>query len=300
MGSCFAQNMGNLLGKHYFNLMLNPFGIVFNPISLAQQLQLLIEPSKFNEHTTLFSHQERVHSWLHHGSFSRTNKAQFMQEITSNLLAAQQQLKEASTLIITWGSANVYKLKETQMVVSNCHKVPANQFQKYQLSIGEIAETYKQVLKELNAFNPHLQIIWSVSPVKYVRDGLHENNLSKATLLLALEEVMKLYPNSYYFPAFEMQQDELRDYRFYASDMAHPSEQAIQYIWEQFVAHCIAPNDQQLLAQVYEFNRAMEHRPLHADTAEFQQFRASTLEKIKQFRKSHSHINLDRTEMFFS
>lgn len=299
IGSCFAQNMGSLLTQHHFNLVLNPFGIVFNPVSLAYQLACLLEPSSFNKEKYVSYHQELYHSWLHHGSYSASNEADFFNKIEADILRAHEQFKQASTLIITWGSANVYELLGTDMVVSNCHKFPSQKFQKRRLSVAEIVAIYKPILASISAFNPSLQIVWSVSPVKYLRDGLNQNNLSKSTLFLAMEELMNAYPNSYYFPAFEIQQDELRDYRFYDVDMAHPSQQAIQYIWEQFVSHCLDADTQKKMQQIAEFNRAMQHRVLHADTSEYMAFRQQTLAKVKQFRLLHPHIDLSEVEGYF-
>lgn len=299
IGSCFAENMGGLLAQHHFNLVLNPFGIVFNPVSLAYQLNCLLEPVVFNKEMYVTHHQELYHSWLHHGSYSTSNEVEFYNKIEADILLGHEQLKQASTLIITWGSANVYELIGKNIVVSNCHKFPGSSFQKRRLSVAEIVAIYKPVLATLFKLNPGLQIVWSVSPVKYLRDGLNQNNLSKSTLFLALEELMIAYPNSYYFPAFEIQQDELRDYRFYSSDMAHPSQQAIQYIWEQFVSHCLDADTQKKMQQIAEFNRAMQHRVLHADTSEYRAFKQQTLAKIKQFRMANPQINLDEVEGYF-
>lgn len=299
IGSCFAQNMGSMLEKHHFNLVLNPFGIVFNPISMAYQLRCLLKLESFSKEKYVALHQELYHSWLHHGSYSAANETDFLNKIEADILLGKEQLRQASTLIITWGSANVYQLLGTDMVVSNCHKFPSNQFQKRRLSVSEIVEAFKPILASIAEANPNLQIVWSVSPVKYLRDGLNQNNLSKSTLFLALEELMHAYPNSYYFPAFEIQQDELRDYRFYDADMAHPSGQAIQYIWEQFVSHCFDIETQKKMKQIAEFNRAMQHRVLHANTSEYMAFRQQTLAKVKQFRLENPDIHLDEVEGYF-
>jgi hypothetical protein len=299
IGSCFAQNMGSLLAQHHFNLVLNPFGIVFNPVSLAYQLGCLLDPSSFKKEKYVAQHQELYHSWLHHGSYSTSHEAEFYTKIEQDILLGHEQLKQASTLIITWGTANVYQLLGTDIVVSNCHKFPSNVFQKRRLSVAEIVAAYQPILASLSAINPGLQIVWSVSPVKYLRDGLNQNNLSKSTLFLAMEELMNAYPNSYYFPAFEIQQDELRDYRFYDADMAHPSAQAIAYIWEQFTSHCLDAETQKMMQQIAEFNRAMQHRVLHADSSEYRAFKQQTLAKIKQFSLLHPRINLDEVVGYF-
>ncbi|OYU95804.1 MAG: GSCFA domain protein [Bacteroidetes bacterium B1(2017)] len=279
LGSCFAQNIGQLLQNHRFNLCLNPSGILFNPASMAQALAQYINPSSFHAQEQLIENQGLFHSWSHHGQFSNPNKAQIEQEITNSLQEANKALSEANYLLLTWGSAWVYELNTSKQIVANCHKVPANQFTKRLLRVEEIVALYTPLLTTLLNQNKDLKIIWSISPVKYSKDGLHQNNLSKSVLFLALNQLQQLFPTSYYFPAFELVQDELRDYRFYGPDMAHPNQQAIDYVWEQFKTHCIEPNSLPLLNDIAHLNQALLHRPLHEGSEEFVKFKKYIQEK---------------------
>lgn len=300
VGSCFAANMGNLLEKHFFSILNNPNGIIFNPISLAQGLSYALNPHLFDAEKYIAEHNHLFYSWLHHGSIYANTKEALLQKIQDKNKLISTYLLEADYLIITWGSAFVYELKEEGEIVANCHKFPGSYFHKRLLSCSEIVNFYQPFLSELLALNPKLKLIWSISPVKYLRDGLHENNLSKSTLFLALEDLLKKFPSSYYFPAFEILQDELRDYRFYAADMAHPSEQAILYIWEQFRKHVFSPQTQEIFKQTHSIASAMEHRILHPNTPEHERFKSKQLEQINALQKRYPELNLGSALSHFS
>jgi hypothetical protein len=300
IGSCFAQNMGELLVQHKFNASINPSGILFNPMSISQNLRNYLHPEDFEKSNSLFFHQELWHSWQHHGKISGSQEAEIKQEIDSIHASANEQLKKAKFLIITWGSAFVFEHKEFKKVVANCHKVPNTQFHKRLLEPKEIVEDYRKLIHQIEAINPHIQVIWSISPVKYLKDGLHQNNLSKSVLFLALNQLLQEFPKHYYFPAFELVQDELRDYRFYEADFAHPTQQAIQYVWEQFITHCIHSKTADILPKIAEITQAMQHRPLHPETEAFQKFRLVQTEKIRKLQQEIPGINWEKELQFFA
>ena len=300
VGSCFAANMGMLLEKHFFDAHTNPNGIIFNPISLVQGLQIGLNPSLFEEEKYVFEYNNRYYSWLHHGSFQASSKKELLEAIDAQNKRIHEQLTQGDFLLITWGSAHVYTLQSNQEIVANCHKLPGHFFQKRLLSVAEIVSHYQSFLKSILQINPKLQIIWSISPVKYLRDGLHQNNLSKSTLFLALEALRQEFPNQYYFPAFELLQDELRDYRFYAPDMAHPSEQAIQYIWDQFRQHIFSEVALRLYEDIRPITLSMEHRILHPNSPDYQRFKRKQLDNIKLLQEAFPQLNLGSALNYFS
>ena len=242
-GSCFSENIGQKLFDLKFDVDLNPFGILYNPISIANSLQLLLEKRLFTE-SDLFQDQSVWNSFYHHSRFSEVNSEAALEKINSRIAYSREFLLKADFLVITFGTSWVYELKETGKVVTNCHKVPAAQFKRFRLEVSEITEVYRELLTELWKFNPNLKVVFTVSPIRHWKDGAVENQVSKATLLLAIDRLLK-GPNSKniaYFPSYELMMDELRDYRFYAEDMIHLSPVAIDYIFERFSKSLILKN----------------------------------------------------------
>lgn len=300
IGSCFAENIGVLLTEHKFKITLNPSGILFNPASIASNISFYLDPNSFNEEEQIFQHQGLSHSWMHHGAFSNPNENELKENIRESLATAHQQLMAADYLLITWGSAFVYELKDSKKIVANCHKVPNTNFHKRLLTVEEIVAQYIKLIRHLFSIKPNLHIIWSISPVKYLKDGLHQNNLSKSTLLLALDHLLHQFPHQYYFPAYELVQDELRDYRFYAEDFAHPNSIAIKYIWERFTISCIAKNAQITLSKIAEINQAIAHRPLHPNTNAYEAFKQQQQTKIELLQQAHPNINFEKELAHFN
>jgi hypothetical protein len=230
---------------------------------------------------------------MHHGVFSSPDKQKLKTTISNHLVQANKQLAQLDYLFITWGSAYVYELISNKQVVANCHKVPQQQFSKRLLSVNEIVHAYEKFFAELQELNPNVKVVWSISPVKYLKEGIHENNLSKSVLHLAMHELMQKFPSHYYFPAFEMVQDELRDYRFYATDFAHPNEQAIDYIWEEFISHCIDSSNLAGVKKISSLNQALHHRPLHPDTVAFAKFKQHQILKIQELMKEFPKLHFE-------
>ena len=230
MGSCFAENIGRKLEENKFSVDINPFGTLYNPASVAEGLRMLLRPERFTP-GDLFQHEGIYHSFTHHSRFSAPSEEECLGHINSRLSESSDFLRKATRLVITLGTAFVYRLKSDGRIVSNCHKLPEKMFDRQRLSTQEIVEDWKPLLLALWEQNPALKILFTVSPIRHWKDGAHENQLSKATLLLATDALQKDYPDRIaYFPAYEILMDELRDYRFYADDMLHPSPLAIDYI----------------------------------------------------------------------
>ncbi|MEQ9231951.1 MAG: GSCFA domain-containing protein, partial [Cyclobacteriaceae bacterium] len=228
MGSCFADSIGSKLSDHKFNILSNPFGTIYNPISLCDLFNDEINDSEIIENKGVYYH------WQAHGEISALTKDDLLENLNSKRQNLKAALLKADWLIITLGSAFAYRLKSSQKIVANCHKVPQSEFTKELLSIEAMAESLSNAFQQLKTQNPSLNIIFTVSPVRHTRDGLVENNRSKARLMEVSRELSQSNDWITYFPAYEIMVDELRDYRFYAKDLVHPNEEAIDYIWKRF------------------------------------------------------------------
>jgi len=290
-GSCFTENIGERLSRYGFDIAVNPFGILYNPLSIANALERLLSGSLFSKEE-LFPHNGLWHSFSHHGSFSATTADETLQTINKRLIAAAQRLTECNHLLITFGTAWVYRLQTSGEVVANCHKLPEKQFTRSRLSVEEITGCYLPLIERLKKINPHINLLLTVSPIRHWRDGAHENQLSKATLLIAIEQIQQQYDTGY-FPAYEVMMDELRDYRFYAADMLHPSETAIDYLWERFSATYFDPATRDTLHEVEQINKALAHRPLNPDTEEFRRFHEQTQKRVEKLQERYPHIRFN-------
>ena len=282
IGSCFAENIGNRFIEHKFQVDLNPFGVLYNPESIALSIRRLIENNLFDGEE-LFFHEGLYHSFSHHSRFSDTSKEACLQNINKRIALSADNLKKTNRLFITFGTAYCYRLVETGQAVANCHKLPANQFIRERLSISQIVERWEELLDGLFAANKKLKLIFSVSPVRYWQDGVHENQLSKSILLLAIEELKVRFPDEIvYFPAYELMLDELRDYRFYAEDLFHLSDMAIQFIWERLVDACMNEQTKQLMQEVTQIQKALKHKQFNYSNESHKQFISQTLLKMEQ------------------
>jgi len=261
-GSCFVENMADKLLNAGFSVDLNPFGIAYNPLSLSQNLNRLLDNNPFHAGELFKDNDNIYHSFSHHSRFSGIDPNEALEKINSGMSQSLGFLRTAGLLIVTFGTAFVYRLQSTGKVVSNCHKLPAKLFTYNRLSIEAIVGEWNDLIVRLQTFNPSLRIMFTVSPVRHWKNGAHENQLSKSILLLAIEEFLRIRPQCFYFPAYEIVLDDLRDYRFYSEDMLHPSSQAIDYIWDKFKA---AWFDDETLKKAHEFeriNKALNHIPI--------------------------------------
>lgn len=289
LGSCFSQHIGQYLFRLGHHISVNPFGAVYNPASMSEALARLIEAKPFQTEE-LFHFNGLYHSRLHHGAYSAAHIEQALDKINHDYGAASGILAELDYLLLTWGSAWIYE--DELGVVSNCHKRPERDFVRRLWSVEELIAKVQPILSELLVANPKLQIISTISPIRHLRDTAHGNQLSKATLLLMNEALADSLGREryHYFPAYEIVLDELRDYRFYAEDMTHPSELTQRLIAESFSAWLISPKAQELGQQVLRFKARQEHRPLHSDypDAELQRMQEERL--LASFREQYPLI----------
>jgi hypothetical protein len=294
LGSCFAEEMGRRLDDDKFRADVNPFGTLYNPASIASSLRLLLQPEAFDA-SGLFLHDGLYHSFAHHSRFSSPSQEETLRKTNGRLRLSSAFLSGASLLIVTFGTAFVYRLKQSGQVVSNCHKLPPGMFGRERLAADAIAGEWDALLQALWEKNPSLRVLFTVSPVRHRKDGAHAGQLSKATLLLAVEELEKRHPGgTAYFPAYEIMMDELRDYRFYAGDMLHPSAQAVEYICERFYGSFLTAESRAILGEWRAVRKAAGHKPLHPGSASFRRFAGETLLKVEKFSGKFPFFDLSR------
>lgn len=282
LGSCFAENIGKKLTDNKFATDVNPFGTLYNPMSVASALKMLLRPERFAT-GDLFCHEGIYHSFSHHSRFSSASEAECLDTINERLTDSSAFLRKATRLIVTLGTAYVYRLKENGQIVSNCHKLPERLFDRSMLSVADITTEWHNLLLSLWEQNPGLQVLFTVSPIRHWKDGAHANQLSKSTLLLAIDRLQESYPEHIaYFPAYEIMMDELRDYRFYADDMLHPSPLAIEYIWQRFIESLLAKEAQAIYREWREIQKAINHKPFQPDGEGYKQFILQTLLKMER------------------
>lgn len=287
-GSCFSQHIYQKLGLAGFKSELNPSGIQFNPQSIVTELLDIIQEVPVN--SELFIERENHwYSFQAHSSLNAKTKEDLAILFSENRKAAYQQLKKSSALFITLGSAYYYKHLSLQTIVANCHKQPQQYFEKLLASPQEITESLGTMLQIVAEKLPNVKVVFTVSPVRHLRDGLVENTLSKSTLHLAIHQVLKLFPEHSYFPAFELISEDLKDYRFYEADLMHPNAQAIEYVWEKFKLSFFEKTSLEL-ANLYEaLNKAKAHRPIHENPAQQKKFEAYVTELTAQINLLQKH-----------
>lgn len=298
MGSCFAETIGQRLRESGFRIVQNPFGVVYNPASMVRSLIRLMQKEPFQA-GELDVFDGLYHSFNHHGSFSGSNPEEVLEHINAAYWQAASALKDTSRLILTLGTSWVYTLKKTDQVVSNCHKFPAGNFNHHRLSVIDIVDEFTYVFDWLFQQHPDLRIILTVSPIRHQKDGFHANNISKSILLLAVEELVEQFPHVYYYPSYELMMDDLRDYRFYADDMLHPSTLASSYIWEHFTETCFSKQTREMAKHVQQIRKAMEHRPFHPDESAYRRFAQKNLAAIEGLVLSEPALELKEEKAFF-
>ncbi len=291
LGSCFAENIGEKLTSNKFNTVVNPFGIIYNPVSIAKSLNHILNEHNFKEDDLLFFNDKWM-SLQHHGSYSNSNKTECLQAINQSISLSNKQLKKANYLFVTFGSAWVYE-HEKHGLVANCHKIPAKHFTKRLLEVEEIVAAYTSLIKSIKDSNADINIVFTVSPVRHAKDGLWENNLSKAVLHLSIKELTEKVDNCSYFPAYEIVMDELRDYRFFNDDLVHPTDLAVNYVWEKFSMSYFSKETIALMGNIQKIKQAATHKPFDFNSEKHQQFIKNQLTIIQELTTQFPHLNFE-------
>jgi hypothetical protein len=281
--------MGEKFDFYKFQNTTNPFGIIFNPVSIEKILERAIHLNYFTE-TDLFFHNELWHCYEVHSDLSQPNKEAMLSNLNRLLTEMNSKLAAATHLFITYGTSWVYQLKASNAVVANCHKVAQDQFEKVILSVTEIENAIQNSIDLIQKFNPTCQVVFTVSPVRHIKDGFVENQRSKANLISAMHTSISQHPTSSYFPSYEIVMDELRDYRFYAQDLLHPNAVAIDYIWERFCESNITDAAQQVMQEVESIQKGMAHRPFHPDSISHSKFLQKLKEKSAQLEAQYPYM----------
>lgn len=304
IGSCFTENIGEKLKKSKFSVLENPNGILFNPVSVAEALTSYVENAKISE-ADLFQLNEGWHSWKHHSRFSALSAEEAFSKINSSTASAHAYLKDTDYMMITLGSAWTYTLTEKAAnakpgsVAANNHKAPANWFARKLMTTEEVLQTLDNVIYRLFLFNPRLKIIFTISPVRHLREGVVENNRSKAILIQAVHHLVDKFDKLYYFPAYELVIDDLRDYRFYAEDLVHPNYFATQYVWEKFTDACMDEGTNKLMEEIYSVNLAYQHKPFNPASGQQKKFLESFYEKTKELSSRYPHLDFTKELEYF-
>ena len=290
LGSCFAVNMSEKLDYYKLQNVCNPFGILFHPLAIEKLVNFAVSGKRFTE-SDVFYHNERWHCFDVHSDLSNSNKEELLDSLNEILISTSKQLQEASHIIITYGTSWVYRNIESDAIVANCHKVPQKQFKKELLSVGEIQESIANTLKFIHSVNPNCSVVFTVSPVRHIKDGFVENQWSKSNLIAALHQIINCQLSIInYFTSYEIMMDELRDYRFYAEDMLHPNQVAIDYIWERFKETNIAETAYETMDAVATIQKSLQHRPFNPDSESHQKFEANLQDKISKMVSQYSFM----------
>ena len=297
LGSCFANEIGYRMASGKLPVLTNPHGTLFNPFSVARAIDRFLSSHLYTA-DDIYLHQNRYMSLDHHTAFSSYERDVLIERLNEVSRSASSFIRKASFLFVTFGTSQVYTLNESGTIVANCHKLPSSLFTRRQATSAEVAGRWKETLDRLYELNPGLKVWFTVSPVRHLGDGAHASQLSKAHLLLAAEELLAHPAVGGYFPAYEIFMDELRDYRFYASDMVHPSETAIDVIWEKFSRVFIDSPVQRLWSEAERITRAMAHR-ITGGKRETAPFAGAMLQRISDLNDKAPYIDLSGEEKYF-
>lgn len=279
LGSCFAENMAEKFDYFKFQNICNPFGILFHPLAIEKLIDFAVSEKQFSAEDVFF-HNERWHCFDAHSDISNSSQSVLIANLNTIVKSFKQQLQAASHIIITYGTSWVYRNSESNAIVANCHKVPQAAFSKEILSIETIKKSMQNTLDLIQKINPNVNFIFTVSPVRHLKDGFVENQLSKAHLISALHSSNFVLPTSRYFPSYEIMMDELRDYRFYGEDMIHPNQVALEYIWQRFSETTISQESYSIMNEVETIQKGLAHRPFNSNSESHQQFLSKLHDKM--------------------
>ncbi len=290
LGSCFSTNIGNELKQAKFNASVNPFGIIYNPVSIFKLLKNSLINPKFDDLDFI----ERDRLWYHldfHSEVTAKNRGALEKKIQEIYHEVSTSIKQAKWLMITLGTATVYCKQSSQQVVANCHKLPQKNFTKSMVTPAIILEQFKFCYEVIKAINPEINFLFTVSPIRHIKDTIPVNSLSKATLQLGVKEITKSFKDTYYFPAYELMMDDLRDYRFYEEDMLHPNQVAQKYIWRKFKETFFSEETKAFVKEWSQLAKSLLHKPFNVHSTEHQKF---LIKLLKQLENMSQRINVTK------
>ncbi|MEI6311306.1 MAG: GSCFA domain-containing protein [Bacteroidota bacterium] len=289
LGSCFTQSIGTLFQNKQFDILINPFGITYNPLSIASSLERIIDAKPFTEND-LICHQDVYCSLLHHGSFNSRHKEECLDYINTSLQIANETINKANYIFITLGTNTYFEHIEKSIIVNNCHKLSSKNFLLKKASVDQIVTQLGEALERIKSINPTCTFVFSISPIRYLQEGAFANTLNKSTLFLAIEKLMQYFSGSYYFPAYEIILDDLRDYRFYKEDMLHPNNIAIQYVWSFVETHLLSTSAKEIMKRIDKILLMKAHRPINEQSEEHKKFLVQIDVEIEQIKLAYPSI----------
>ncbi len=293
IGSCFTDSIGNKFKQFFFDTLINPFGVLYNPLSIKNNIESLIDKKVYKE-DDIFFHNNLWKSFDFHGDFSESNKEQFLKNINTLREKATDFLEATDFIFITFGTAWVYELKTNNRIVANCHKVAADKFNRRLLNVSEIVSIYNELIEKIRKRNSKAHIIFTLSPIRHLRDGAIENQISKSTLLLAINELKEQDKSIYYFPSYEIVLDDLRDYRFFSDDLIHLTNFSINYIWENICDTFFDKKTINELSLAQKLDRSLSHRIMkHGNKEDLKKFVENIKKLASNLTEMNSEINLD-------
>jgi hypothetical protein len=298
LGSCFADNIGKKMADLKFNVCLNPFGVIYNPLSIANSIELLLEKESFQKSDLAF-YNELWYSYAHYTWFSDVDPEKCLEKINNAFQHARDFIRNAEVVFITLGTSWVFSLKNSGDIIANCHKLPASNFKRSFSTVDNSFRHLKTSIFNLRKINPLVRIVFTVSPIRHFKDGAIENQRSKAALILTIARLQEELSCIYYFPAYEIFMDELRDYRFYAEDMIHPSDASIDYTWKQFAKTFLSKESILLATEIQKLIEGMNHRPMHTNTSAYKRFVASLSQKLETLSEQYPFIDFTAERRIF-
>lgn len=293
MGSCFAENIGDKFEYFKFKNTVNPFGIIFNPVSIMKLVERVVYKNFFKDEDVFF-HNDFWRCFEVHSELSNPKKDDLLKQLNDLIESTHQQIIKATHFQITYGTSWVYRYKTSNEIVANCHKVPQKEFEKELLSVENIQNSIQKTIQLVHEINPKCQFIFTVSPVRHIKDGFVENQQSKAHLITALHKVISHHSSTSYFPSYEVMMDELRDYRFYAEDMLHPNQVAIDYIWVKFFENFVSEAVFKTMQEICDIQKALHHKPFNPDSESHQKFLNNLESKISKIKEKLPFINFKK------
>ena len=289
LGSCFTENIGDKLDFFKFSTTVNPFGILFHPKAIENLLQNAINKKEYTEENIFFQN-EQWHCFEAHSSLSNPSKEVLLRQLNDSICLTNQLVNQSTHIIITLGTAWSYRYIETDMLVANCHKIPQKKFLKELLTVDKITESLKAIIVLIKIINKNASVLFTISPVRHLKDGFIENQQSKSHLITATHQVVEPRNNTFYFPSYEIMIDELRDYRFYNEDMVHPNQTAINYIWEKFRDIWISNETIQIMKEINVIQKSLAHKPFNPNSKQHQEFLKSVAIKIEKLQLKNPKI----------
>ena len=298
IGSCFAENIGSYFSEFRFNVLKNPFGVLYNPVSILNSLKIVEAGVQFGREDLILD-QSEYHSFYFHSDFSSHNADECLNRINATLQNTGDFLKETNVIIITLGTSFVYRHLKKNIIVSNCHKISPKEFEMTMLSPGETRSAINDIIKIIRNFNNEIKILFTVSPIRHWKNGAVKNQLSKSNLIVAIHEAIQKNNNIYYFPSYEIMMDDLRDYRFYEADLLHPNKIATDYIWEKFISAYLTDETKLIMERIDKIQKAASHKPRNINSLQHQEFLREQITKLENLLRECPYLNLSDIQDIF-